>query len=403
MLVVDGSVTSRRVLSNILDSWGITNLAVESAEAALMHMTDAAKKGAPYRLIIVDAHLPDTTCLCLCRRIKADDKLKTAGLIAMVRLAELNYSEHYLEAGFDFCLPKPVGRSALYDCVVSVLSPGRAPGERANTRQRSSALRHKTENQRFNILLAEDNPTNQMVAEAIIQSLGYRLHIVENGAEAIEALSVKNYDLVLMDCQMPVMDGYTATERIRSGESRVLNPRVPIAAMTANAMDSDKRECLEAGMDDYLPKPVTSEAVAAMLGKWLVVDKAVEDAAADVPKPEPVLESDEPDCPVFDEGSLLSRLGGNEELVRKILLKFVDDMPRRVELLKDAIAGGNLEEARLQAHTIKGSSRNVGAEMLGQAAEKLEKACRAEEVGSLTELTQHVEARCEEIKDRLAA
>jgi CheY-like chemotaxis protein/HPt (histidine-containing phosphotransfer) domain-containing protein len=325
--------------------------------------------------------------------------MKSIGLIAMVRLAELNEIGRYTRAGFDRCLPKPIGRSALYDSIVSVVSLNEHVSEHSFRPNSQPVPQSGTENQKFRILLAEDNPINQMVVEAIIETLGYQLDIAENGADAVKALCEQDYDLVIMDCQMPVMDGYAATARIRAAGSGVRNPSIPVIALTANAMESDRRQCREAGMDDYLAKPVTPEAMAATLSQWLSVKSTAEAPRVTTPTTLP----DEPVCPVFKEGSLLARIGGNEALARKIMLRFLDDVPKRVELLKEALGNHNLDEARLHAHTIKGSSRNVGAESLGQAAERLEKACHADDLRSLAELTECVEARLEELIAQLAA
>ena len=419
VIVADASETNRLVLKGILDSWGITNDPVGSAEELMERLEHALRTGAPYSVAIIDMHLPGSDVIDLCRRIRSDDAMQSMGMIAMVRLAELNECGKHALAGFNACLPKPIGRSALFDCFVSVISPDKNVNQQSSKHESAPALQPRAEGQRFKILLAEDNETNQMVAEAMIETLGYRVDIVENGADAVEALCEEDYDLVLMDCQMPGMDGYAATARIRAAGSGVRNPSVPIVALTANAMESDRLQCQEAGMDDHLAKPVTIEIMGAMLGKWLRVeveadapqppDNAVDPAAnacaseSEVSEVTTPMLPDESELPIFEERLLLSHIGGNEALAQKIMLKFLEDIPKRVELLKKAIRDRNIEDARLQAHTIKGSSRNVGAESLGQAAERLEKACIADESNSLTDLTQRVETRFEELKFQLAA
>jgi signal transduction histidine kinase/DNA-binding response OmpR family regulator len=399
VIIADGSEANRLALGCMFDSWGIANDAVGSAEELLWRLADASGTAGAYRTAIIDVHLPDTDCVDLCRRIRSDDAMKSIGLIAMVRLAELNEIGRYTRAGFDRCLPKPIGRSALYDAIVSVVSPSEHVSEHSSRPNSQQVPQSEAEIRRFRILLAEDNPINQMVVEAIIETLGYQLDIAENGADAVKALCEQDYDLVIMDCQMPVMDGYAATARIRAAGSGVRNPSIPVIALTANAMESDRRQCREAGMDDYLAKPVTPEAMAATLSQWLSVKSTAEAPRVTTPTTLP----DEPVCPVFKEGSLLARIGGNEALARKIMLRFLDDVPKRVALLKEALGNHNLDEARLHAHTIKGSSRNVGAESLGQAAERLEKACHADDLRSLAELTECVEARLEELIAQLAA
>ncbi len=414
IIIADASETNRLVLKCILDSWGITNEAVGTAEELMKRLVSNDQKGTPYQVAIIDVHLPDTEIVEISRRIRSNEATQSMGLIAMVHLVELNESEQYTQAGFNCCLSKPIGRSTLYDSIVAVIHPDIHIDELSGRVGRDCSSRPKSENQRFKILLAEDNVTNQMVAEAILESLGYPMDIVENGADAIRSLGEKDYDLVLMDCQMPVLDGYAATARIRADGSGVRNPAIPIIALTANAMESDKRQCYEAGMDDYLSKPVTAEAIAAALSKWLVYDENIyvpeipgiaSDSQCNDYKSEQILSPSPEDStlPVFDEGALLARIGGNEALAGRIVIKYLNDVPKRISLLKESIMSNDLPEARLQAHTIKGSSRNVGAESLGEAAEILEKACIAEDTGSLAELTQQMETRFEELKIRLAA
>jgi two-component system, sensor histidine kinase and response regulator len=417
VIVADASESNRLVLSSILESWGIANDTVGSAGDLISSLQRSAHAGTPYSAAIIDAHLPGGDWTRVCEQVRSDESTK---LVAMVRLAELNEAARYTDAGFSCCISKPIGQSDLYNCLVSLLSTDGRIDQISDRRARDMDLRPKEENQRFRILLAEDNETNQMVAEAIIETLGYRVDIVENGAEAVRSLRERDYDLVLMDCQMPVMDGFAATCAIRAPGSGLRNSNIPVVALTANAMESDRRQCKEAGMDDYLSKPVTAEAMAAMLGKWLVVKPAPEGQTATVDTDSAATESvvpgheaageaptiappEEPDAPVFEEGTLLARIGGNQALAEKIMCKFLDDVPRRVELLRQALLQPDFEEARLQAHTIKGSSRNVGAESLGKAAENLEKACKMEDGASLAQLTEQVEARLQELKTRLAA
>lgn len=399
VLVVDGSKTNRLALADILGSWHMPNTVVGSADEAIAKLDEAAGRGETYNVVLVDGHLPNEGCLELCKQIRQRGEQKPQGMIAMLRLVDLEQQQNYLDAGFDYCLARPVGRSALYDCIMSVLSPDSHAVRREVSKRSQFVLEQRPENREFRILLAEDNPTNQMVAAAIIEGLGYRLSIVENGQEVLDSLKKDSYDLVLMDCQMPTMDGFTATTKIREGAAGDPCKTIPVIAVTANAMESDERQCREAGMDDYLTKPITPEALAAMLDKWLGTGEKPIEAAPQPPQP-----ADDREPCVFDRSLLLSRIGGDEELADQIIEGFLKDVPQRLESFRSSVEQNDLENARLQAHTIKGSSRNVGAESLGQAAEELEKACKAkEDSDSLTELAKRVQNRFTELNDRLAA
>jgi len=409
VIVADSNNTNRLVLKCIMDSWGISNDVVGTADELMERMVNAAKSGTPYGVAIIDAHLPNTDLTHLSRSIKSNSATKMTGLIIMVRLAELNDCKQFAQKGFDRCLHKPVGRSTLYNSIISAISPA-CQIEDPPLIEIGTNWQTRNENQRFNILLAEDNETNQMVTEAILKSLGYRIDIVDNGADAVKSLQEHDYDLVLMDCQMPVMDGFAATAIIRADGSGIRNPQVPIIALTANAMDSDRDQCLNAGMDDYLAKPVTAEKMGVALAKWLKVDHiTISEPAGENPHAREHLShsnatehaQDEKKLQVFNENFLLSGVDGDTEIVEKVLIKYSGSIPKRISTLKEANENRNFADLRLQAHSIKGSSRNVGAEILGQSAEILEKSCETEDTSLLEGLIQQVELDFQELKSRL--
>lgn len=183
------------------------------------------------------------------------------------------------------------------------------------------------------------------------------------------------YDLVFMDCQMPEMDGYEATKRIRDPRSGVLNPAIPIVAMTANAMQSDREKCLAAGMSDYLSKPIHPAAIAPMLEKWLLSEAAPGKDTACAP--------DTASPPVFDEAALLQRLMGDRDLASTILGAFLEDMPKQIEALKSGIAAGDAAAVRTHAHNIKGAAASAGGSALQQLALELEMAAMAGDLSAL--------------------
>jgi len=238
-------------------------------------------------------------------------------------------------------------------------------------------LRHRS----VRILLAEDNITNQMVAMGILERLGLRVDVVANGEEAVHALEQFPYDLVLMDVQMPEMDGLTATRRIRDRHSPVLDHNIPVIAMTANAMQGDRERCLAAGMDDYVPKPVSPQALAAALDKWL--------PRSGDPKTDSVMPaaSPPPAIPratvVFDWPGLVERMLGQESLAQKILRSSMTQIPGQASILLERMETGNLPEIKRLAHALKGAVANLGGEEIRLEMESLERQAGEADIASI--------------------
>jgi CheY-like chemotaxis protein/HPt (histidine-containing phosphotransfer) domain-containing protein len=224
------------------------------------------------------------------------------------------------------------------------------------------------------ILLAEDNPTNQKVALAMLKKLGLHADAVANGIEALQSLEFIPYDLVLMDVRMPGMDGLEATRRIRDPHSAVRNHALPIIAMTANAMASDREDCLQAGMSGFVPKPVSLEALREELERWLRPGGDTDSGKAQLSAPLP---AGEEQAPVFNRAGVLQRMMGDEELAMAVITAFLDDMPHQIEDLKDLLRAGDATGSGRLAHSIKGAAANVGGERLRHAALEMEKAADA--------------------------
>ena len=240
------------------------------------------------------------------------------------------------------------------------------------------------------ILVAEDNITNQQVAMCTLEKLGLRADLVVNGAEAIEALETIPYNLVLMDVQMPGMDGFEATLRIRDPHSRVLNHQVPIIAMTAHALPGDREKCLAAGMDDYVIKPVGLAALGEALGKWLPSNGEGRQRLAVETNPASST------TPVFDRAALLDRVLYDEELAGEVIEGFLGDLPGQILLLKNSAAAGDARHVEQQAHKIRGASATVGGVALSALAATLEQAARTGDLvvisTRLAELDEQFEA-----------
>ena len=267
ILVVDDNETNRKLMTTLLNSWGCRYESAADGETALKLLHEAAEQNDPFRIALLDQLMPGMDGSELGRRIKADPLLESTLMVMVTSLGRRGDAAILEQIGFAGYLSKPVRQSQLYDCIALVL--GRAAGDLPETgivtRHTVAEVAHRS----VRILLAEDNVINQKVAQSILSKLGYKADVVANGLEAVRALELINYDLVLMDCQMPEMDGFEATAVIRDPESKVLNHKVPIIAMTANAMKGDREQCIEAGMDDYLSKPVKKDELAGILEKWL--------------------------------------------------------------------------------------------------------------------------------------
>jgi PAS domain S-box-containing protein len=272
MLVVDDNSTNRILMKTLLNHWGCRHEVAASGEEGLALLGAAARSGDPFRVALLDQEMPDMDGIELGRRIKADPLLESTLMVMVTSLARRGDVAVLEQIGFVGYLPKPVRQAQLYGCLELVLLRDSDPlGDAARQKPQGIITRHTVAESGWSgirILLAEDNVINQKVAQHMLKTLGYKTDVVADGREALRALEMINYDLVLMDCQMPHLDGFEATVAIRDPESKVLNHAVPIFAMTANSMQGDREKCLQAGMDDYLSKPIKKEEMAEMIDRW---------------------------------------------------------------------------------------------------------------------------------------
>ncbi|MEI6209471.1 MAG: response regulator [Desulfuromonadales bacterium] len=272
ILVVDDNATNRMLMTTFFHHWGCRHeVAVDAAEAlTLMH--DAVRRNDPFRIVLLDQEMPCIDGMELGRRIKADPLLTSTLMVMVTSLARRGDAAVLEQIGFAGYLPKPVRQAQLRDCLELVLRREAETHSDASPQKPQGIITRHTVAEsgikETRILLAEDNVINQKVAQHMLKTLGYRADVVADGREAVRALGMINYDLVLMDCQMPEMDGFEATAMIRNAGSEVLNHNVPIIAMTANAMQGDRENCLGAGMDDYLAKPVKKDQLAEIIDRW---------------------------------------------------------------------------------------------------------------------------------------
>ncbi len=269
VLIVDDNKTNRMYLTTLLKSWKCLYDEAQSADETLEKLKSAAKKKEPFHIAVLDTQIGLVGGVELAKMIKDDPLLEDIRLVMMASVGKRGDVNRLKKIGFSAFLTKPVKQSLLHDCLTNVLNLNRYedPDTREFIMTKYDIAEQKKQNVR--ILLVDDNVINQKIALKIISKLGYRAVVAQNGREAIEMLSQVAYDLVFMDCQMPILDGYEATRIIRNESSKIINAGVPIVAMTAHAMKGAKEQCIAAGMDDYVAKPITADSMAQMIRKWV--------------------------------------------------------------------------------------------------------------------------------------
>ncbi|HEX5782769.1 MAG TPA: response regulator [Solirubrobacteraceae bacterium] len=342
VLVVDDSATNREVVRGYLDPRVTTCDQAESGEDALVMLHTAAGEGAPYEVVVLDYHMPGMDGLELARAIRSTPSLRSARLVMLASAV----SER--DGGIDAYLTKPVRRAALLEAVASALAPAEQPRPALEPEPPAAATAAGGR-----LLVAEDNAVNQLVIQGMLAKRGYSADIVATGREALEALDRERHAAVLMDVQMPELDGYETTRRMRAAEDG--DPRVPIIAMTAGALEGDREAALDAGMDDYLAKPLRPDALDAVLERWLGV--APEPARAE---------------PLVDDSRIQSFRENYPDIVDRLIALFVDSTPPLLEQLDAAAETGDEEQVRRLAHKLKSSCDNVGATRMAALCRALE-------------------------------
>jgi len=355
VLVVDDNPTNRFILRRQLESWGAQPCEARSGAEAL-EMLRQADGGEPFQLVLLDMHMPDMDGAATARAIKWDLGLAALPLVLLSSSRTHETAAALQGRGFAAALVKPVRRSNLLRVLQDVLGERRIEQPAAAGRDGSQASESDLG---LHILVAEDNIVNQKVAMRMLERWGCRVDVVADGRQALEAVARGAYALVLMDVQMPEMDGFAATAAIRRLEAPT-GRRTPIIAMTAHVMEGDRDRCIEAGMDDYVAKPVTAQAILEAVSRWAI--------RAGAPPRRSVAESDA-DLRV---DRLRESCGGDPEVEREILGAFLSSAPELLARIESSITCGDGARLAAAAHALKGSSHAVGAQTLGAACEELE-------------------------------
>ncbi len=375
VLVVDDNKTSLEMLQDILNSFTFKTDIAESGEKALECAEAASNKNEPYDLILMDWKMPGMNGLEVSRRIKDDknlDKIPTIIMVTAYGREEVKNGAE--EIGIEGFLVKPVSKSVLFNTIMDLFGKERSYKPKSQVTQA-----HESEDVKkiagAKILLVEDNEINQQVAKEILEMAGLVVEIAENGKEAVENIAKSNYELVLMDIQMPVMDGYEATKEIRKNKAFA---GLPIIAMTANVMAGDIEKAISSGMDGHVSKPIKPSQLFEALIKWI---KPREQKIAGAIKTEqPVVQPDEkdemPEMPHIDTETGIARVGGNRKLYKNLLVKFYNDYQSSATEIKALLDSGKRSDAERYAHTVKGIAGNIGADELQACAGSIEKSIR---------------------------
>ena len=373
VIVVDDNTTNRKIIVEMTSGWGMTAVAADSGEAAMQLMVEAQQANQQFRLAIVDGQMPDMDGFELAQKIKDDPRLAGAVIMMLTSTGKLNDTSRCRQLGISAYLLKPIRRSELLSAIMTVL------GQQSCGNDRPLITRHELpmSGGRLRVLLAEDNPVNQTVGMRTLEKMGHMVVLATNGEKALSMLESQSFDLILMDVQMPEMDGLTATKRIREME-RTRGGHIPIIAMTAHAMQGDRELCLAAGMDGYVSKPVRREELERSI-VTVTKQRSSKQAGSFKMDRRPERSSG------WDVTLVLERLGGDERLLREIANIFLDQTPKHLAGLRQAMKENDAVCVASIAHSLKGELSYLNAAAAAEAQ-------MVEEMGNSGNLAQLPEA-----------
>ncbi len=397
VLIVDDHPVNRLILSRCLDKAGCRYTEAENAPAGLACLQEAARDGDPFRVALLDMHMPGQDGESLGHQIKADPVLAGTLLVMLSSAGRQAIAQRLLDAGFAEYLVKPIRPQRLLEHLRALLSrssqtpcPKPAPASPAPASAPGAARDQR-------ILIVDDNATNLLVASTLVGKLGFRSDTAGDGIEAIAALKSIRYDLVLMDVQMPRMDGLEASRLIRQPATGTLNPAVPIFAMTARAMEQDRAGCLAAGMNGFITKPVRSTELVQALAPWL-------EEGNETPSPATApAESATPVEAVFRRTELLARFAGAEGALARLLNAFRIDAPRLLADLARALEKGDLAGLKSAAHALQGGAANIEAVEVRRLARELELAAENRDLPRVHDLQPQLLQACQILQPLLEA
>jgi signal transduction histidine kinase/HPt (histidine-containing phosphotransfer) domain-containing protein len=386
VLLADHNDTNRNLLTSQVTSWGMVPTEVMSAGEALEALRAGVIEGKPYDIVVLDLKVSDMDGFHLAEAIRSDPGIGPVSLVLTPSFGKRGHAEQARETGIAAYLPKPVRQSQLYNCLMTVMARRDTADEmhgqlvtRHSMRDTDAKLNEQTAGA-VRILIAEDNRMNQKVAIGQLYNLGYRAEAVANGLELLQALERTPVDIILMDCQMPDMDGFAATAEIRRREGTTRH--TTIIAVTANAFDGDEKACLAAGMDDYLSKPVKPEALRLTLEKWIKTASAVKEP--NTGNGGGNRSTSPARAPVIDQAQISSlRAIRKPNFLEELVDIFLEEASAHLQAIHAAVANGDEAAMRREAHCLKGATANIGATQMASLCKVLESSASLKDYGDL--------------------
>ncbi|MFK7974666.1 MAG: response regulator [Halioglobus sp.] len=371
ILIVDDNATNCEVLLSHASGWGAISLAVYSGEEALCVLEQEASNGGGYDVLILDSHMPGMSGFELAEAISTGEQFGAPLIVMLSSMTQMKSQGDLAAVGISCYLAKPVLRDDLFLQIVRALTE--KPLTKSNKNYLVEPIRQQGWKVKFDahVLVAEDNPVNQQLIEMVLQNFGCRCVLVDNGEKVLEKLNETTFDLVIMDCQMPVMDGFEATRKIR--DKAVLSysgAPIPILALTANAMEGDRDRCFEVGMDGYVSKPFSSDALGEAIEKLLGTDMSSESGSNNSSSAVAI------DSESLDRVRQMQR-EGQPDILTRLIDVYLNSSPDLIEKLEKASAENDLGAIELSAHTLKSSSANLGALDFSSLCAEVEAAARA--------------------------
>ncbi|MEX0702985.1 MAG: response regulator [Planctomycetales bacterium] len=387
VLVVDDNDTNRQILEQMLRGWGMEPACVGGAGEALEAMEQARRDGRRFSFVLLDSQMPQVDGFVLAERLRDAFDLADVAIMMLTSADRQGDIDRCRRLGLERYLTKPISQSQLFDAIQNALRRGRRTVEPMKAAPRR-AMRGNGRSLR--VLAAEDNVVNQKLVRRLLKKLGHTVHVTADGEETVAAWRREAFDLVLMDVQMPVMDGFEATAAIRL-EEQGTGTRIPIVALTAHAMKGDREACLTAGMDDYLTKPLELEQLRTALDKYA---PAAPDSAVG-PQSAPAVVTAE------ERRELLSTLDDDEDLLQELAETFLEALPGWMREVRAAVASGDATAIGRSAHTVKGAVSNFGCGPAYRAACDLEQAGRAGGAGDARDALPRLESAIEGLQWKL--
>jgi PAS domain S-box-containing protein len=410
ILVVDDNQTNRTILLKMLESFGCYAEAVESGTEALQILKRAVRKEKLFDLVLLDMQMPEMDGEATLRAIKDDPEIKHV-LVVILTSIGIRGDVVRLEAlGCAGYLTKPVKQSQLFDIIITVWGRQKTVAKKSLG---AIVTRHTIEEQkrqRVRILVAEDNPMNQKLAVTLLKKAGYSVDAVEDGRMVMEAVKRRAYDLILMDVQMPEMNGFDATQAIRAKEGEAKH--TPIIAMTAHAMRGDRERCLQASMDDYISKPIEPQELLDVIEKWTKSQGKEKDLSPFTLHLSP--QKSEVACSEFieqreihgielvepiDLESALRRFEGDKEFFKEMLQEFLSYVPKQLDKLAEAIKTGEAKVVETEAHSLKGAAGNLGAQPIADLALRLESLGRTKDLAEAKKIIGNLKAELKRLEE----